>query len=99
MSVYEARVVLQDSVGLHARPAALVVQEANKFKCTIRLSKEGGGEVDGKSILGIMSMNVGRGATVTIRTEGEDAHEAIVHIVALLTGTLEGESYSVVRRQ
>ncbi len=99
MSVYEAKVVLQDSVGLHARPAALVVQEANKFKCTIRVSKEGGREVDGKSILGIMSLNAGRGATVTIRAEGEDAHEAIVHIVALLTGTLEGEGDSVVRKE
>lgn len=65
--------------GLHARPAAKLAQEAQKFSSTIQLSM-GDQVVDAKSILDILSLAAGRGCGLEISAEGLDAEEAVEHL-------------------
>jgi catabolite repression HPr-like protein len=62
--------------GLQARPAALFVQEANRFSSDIFLEKDGK-KVNAKSIMGLMSLAVGSGVTIDIVADGEDEASAI----------------------
>ena len=57
--------------GIHARPATLLVQAASKFNSDINLEYKGK-SVNLKSIMGVMSLGVGQGASVTITTDGAD---------------------------
>lgn len=68
---------------LHARPAALVVSACGRYRSQIRLLAEGRA-VDGRSILGLMSLGAPVGATVTVRAEGEDEAEAAAEIARVL---------------
>lgn len=86
--VVEKTVVIKNKQGLHARPAALFVQIANKFDSDIIVSK-GKTKVNGKSIMGIMMLEAGRGAKVTIITKGEDAQQAITELENLLLSDIE----------
>jgi len=70
------RLHIRNRQGLHARPAALFVQVANRFKATIRVRK-GRQEVDGKSIMGLLTLAASRGTTIEVTTKGADAHEAM----------------------
>ncbi|MEH7501347.1 HPr family phosphocarrier protein [Neobacillus drentensis] len=62
--------------GLQARPAALFVQEANRFSADIFLEKDGK-KVNAKSIMGLMSLAVGSGVMIDIVADGEDEASAI----------------------
>lgn len=62
--------------GLHARPAALFVQQANKFTSDVFVEKSGK-SVNAKSIMGIMSLAISKGTEITIRAEGSDADRAV----------------------
>ena len=75
-------VCVLDDMGLHARPAARLAQEAQKFASDIHLVA-GGQEVDAKSILDILTLAVGSGTTLTLRARGEDAREAVEHLERL----------------
>lgn len=86
--VVEKTVVIKNRQGLHARPAALFVQIANKFDSEITISK-GKTKVNGKSIMGIMMLEAGKGAKVTIVTRGEDAEQAMVELENLLLSDIE----------
>jgi len=86
--VVEKIVVIKNKQGLHARPAALFVQIANKFDSDVMVSK-GKIKVNGKSIMGIMMLEAGRGAKVTITTKGEDAQQAITELETLLLSDIE----------
>ncbi len=72
-------VCVLDESGLHARPAARLAQEAQKFGADIRLVA-GGQEVDAKSILDILTLAVGAGTRVALRATGEDAAAALDHL-------------------
>lgn len=65
--------------GIHARPATLLVQAASKFASDVTLSYQGK-DVNLKSIMGVMSLGVGQGADVTIKTEGADEEVAMTTI-------------------
>jgi len=86
--VVEKTVVIKNKQGLHARPAALFVQIANKFDSDVIVSK-GKAKVNGKSIMGIMMLEAGRGSKVTITTKGEDAQQAITELENLLLSDIE----------
>ena len=86
--VVEKTVVIKNKQGLHARPAALFVQIANKFDSDVTVSK-GKVKVNGKSIMGIMMLEAGRGSKVTITTKGEDAQQAITELENLLLSDIE----------
>ncbi|SFS32323.1 HPr family phosphocarrier protein [Marininema halotolerans] len=72
----ERIVTVHLKTGLHARPAALFVQEANKYTSEIFVSKENK-KVNAKSIMGIMSLAVSHGSEITISADGSDAEQAI----------------------
>jgi len=84
----EKTIVIRNEQGLHARPAALFVQIANKFDCEIVLSK-GKKKVNGKSIMGIMMLEAGKGSKVTIAAKGDDAEQALKDLEALLTSAAD----------
>ena len=86
--IVERTVVIKNKQGLHARPAALFVQMANKFDCDITISK-GKLKVNGKSIMGIMMLEAGKGSKVTVSAKGENAEEAISELEKLLLSETE----------
>ena len=67
---------VKNKVGLHARPAAVFVQTATKFKSNITVEKDGK-IVNAKSILGVLSLGAEQGAVITITAEGEDEKEVL----------------------
>lgn len=75
--------VVCDPVGLHARPATILVNQASKFTSDIKLVYNGK-EVNLKSIMGVMSLGVPTKATVEVIAEGDDAKDAIVSIETAL---------------
>ena len=74
--------------GLHARPAALFVQLAKTFQSRITV-KKGRKVVDGKSIMGLLTLAAGRGARIVVLTDGPDAAEALERLVELVTKPLD----------
>ena len=86
--VIEKAVLIKNKQGLHARPAALFVQIANKFDSDVTVIK-GKTKVNGKSIMGIMMLEAGRGSKVTVITKGEDAEIAMAELEALLLSDIE----------
>lgn len=83
LSALEQEVTIKNRLGLHARPAALFVQMANKFKSDISVIKDKE-EVNGKSIMGIMMLAAGQGTVLKIRADGPDAEAALQAIVSLV---------------
>ncbi|OXS79393.1 HPr family phosphocarrier protein [Domibacillus enclensis] len=79
----EKTVQVQLKSGLQARPAALFVQEANRFNAEIFLEKDGK-KINAKSIMGIMSLALSNGEEVTISAEGRDSEEAVNTMAALV---------------
>ncbi len=84
----EKKVVIRNKLGLHARPAAMFVQIANKYDCDIRV-KRGSREVNGKSIMGILMLAAGRGSKVLLKAEGPDAEAAMAELEKLLSGEFD----------
>jgi catabolite repression HPr-like protein len=72
----EKQIEVKLKSGLQARPAAQFVQEANRFTSDVFLEKDGK-KVNAKSIMGLMSLAVSSGATITISVEGHDEVEAL----------------------
>lgn len=83
--IFERKFTIKNKLGLHARPAALLVQTANRFKSNIEILKDGE-TVNGKSIMGIMTLAAGVGSEILIRINGEDAEAAMQEIAKLIDG-------------
>lgn len=79
----EVTLTIRNKVGLHARPAALFVQTANRFKSKVVAAREGR-EVNAKSILSVLSLGADQGAVVMVSAEGEDETQAIEAICLLV---------------
>lgn len=75
----EMKMLVTHKVGLHARPASVFVQTANKYaaKITVQNLTAGGNAVDAKSILMILTLGVGHDHEISIRAEGVDAESAV----------------------
>jgi len=78
----EKEIVVKNKLGLHARPSALFVRQASKFKSDITLIKDGV-EVNGKSIMGLMMLAAEMGSKIIIRANGEDEEKALDALVTL----------------
>lgn len=76
-----------DSLGIHARPAGLLVKLAASYKSQVIITKEGK-EVNAKKILGVMSLGVKKNQTVTVKANGEDEDAAIEALSAFLKENL-----------
>ena len=75
--------LVQNKMGIHARPAAMIVRVTNKFKADVHVEKEDE-QVNGKSIMGLMMLAAGLGSKLTVICEGADADKAIVEIEQLI---------------
>jgi phosphotransferase system HPr (HPr) family protein len=84
MKTAEKKIIIRNKQGLHARPAAVFVQLANKFDSSITVKKDQQ-EVNGKSIMGILMLAAERGSSITIIAQGPDAQEAIEQLISLVT--------------
>lgn len=82
------KVVLNNEDGLHARAAALFVQVANKFSSNVYIEFDGK-KVNGKSIIGVMSLGAFTGEEITITTNGVDEKEAIEELTNLLVNDMK----------
>ena len=87
MPIAKRTVSIVHRQGLHARPAALFVQLAKQFACRVTV-KKGRKIVDGKSIMGLLTLAAGPGARVAIVTDGADAAEALERLTTLVTSPL-----------
>ena len=76
-------VTIQNSVGLHARPATFFVQKANSYKCSIWVEKEDC-RVNAKSLLGVLSLGISKGSAITLIADGNDEAEAVDALVTLV---------------
>ena len=74
--------VVQNKMGIHARPAAMIVRVTNKFKSDVFVEKDEE-QVNGKSIMGLMMLAAGKGSRVKFIVTGEDAAQMLVEIDAL----------------
>ncbi len=76
-------VTINNQVGLHARPATFFIQKANEFKSSIWIEKDER-RVNAKSLLGVLSLGIVKGTTVTLVADGADEQEAIDTLTALI---------------
>lgn len=83
----EQTIAIANKIGLHARPAALLVKTAAAFKSEVALIKDGK-SVNAKSMLAVMSAGVKAGETVTIQVTGEDEEQALEAVVTLIQNGL-----------
>lgn len=83
MPLVNKKVTVKSKQGLHARPAALFVQLANKFESAITV-KKGKETVNGKSIMGILMLAAGHDSQITIEANGDDAEAAIAELEKLV---------------
>ena len=77
--------IISNQSGMHARPAAAFVKMANKFKAEITVTKDGD-SVNGKSIMGLMTLAAAKGTRLVIETNGDDAESAADAIQSLIEG-------------
>ena len=84
-------VTITNNIGLHARPATFFIQKANSYKSSVWIEKEDR-KINAKSLLGVLSLGIAKGMTVTIIAEGIDETEAINGLANLInTGFAEFE--------
>jgi phosphocarrier protein HPr len=81
---------IKNKLGLHARPAALFVQLTNKYKSSVKVSKDNE-EVNGKSIMGLMMLAAEQGSQITIIVEGEDAQQLLDKIEEMIAHKFDEE--------
>ena len=78
-----AELTIANKLGLHARAAAKLTQTASSFHSEVWLTRNGR-RVNAKSIMGVMMLAAGKGASITVEAEGRDADEAVAAIRALV---------------
>jgi phosphotransferase system HPr (HPr) family protein len=83
LNVYEKIVVIENKLGLHARPAALFVELASRFDSDIMIEKDGN-TVNAKSIMGIMMLAAACGSKLKISAEGDDCKKAVSALEKLI---------------
>jgi|TARA_B100000809_G_scaffold259063_1_gene303348 phosphocarrier protein len=87
----EKKVTVNNELGIHARPATLLVQAASRFEADIFLTKGDVSRINGKSIMGVMMLAAELGAEVLVETEGTDAQAALDAVAELLGNDFEGQ--------
>lgn len=78
---------IKDAMGIHARPAGLLVKEVGKYQSKISLTKDGK-TVDAARLMAVMSLGVKQGQTITVTAEGDDEEAAVSGIQAFLEANL-----------
>lgn len=83
--MYTQNVTINNEVGLHARPATFFIQKANEFKSGIWVEKDEH-RVNAKSLLGVLSLGITKGTTITLLADGSDEKEAVAALSELVSG-------------
>jgi phosphocarrier protein HPr len=83
MARLERTFLIVNTLGLHARAAAQLVQTANRFRSDIRVEKDGT-QVNGKSIMGVLTLAAAKGAQILVSCEGEDAESGMEALSRLI---------------
>ena len=81
-------VVIINSSGLHARPATFFIQKANSFKSTIWVEKDDR-RVNAKSLLGVLSLGIAKGMSITLIADGQDEEKALNGLEELIKADFE----------
>ena len=81
--MYTKNAVVNNQVGLHARPATFFIQKANEFKCSIWVEVEER-RVNAKSLLGVLSLGIVKGTEITLIANGSDEEDAVEALCELL---------------
>ena len=82
-------VTITNNIGLHARPATFFIQKANTYKSSVWIEKDDR-KVNAKSLLGVLSMGIAKGMTVTLIADGQDETTAVDGLAQLIqTGFVE----------
>ncbi len=81
-------VTIQNNVGLHARPATFFIQKANSYKASVWVEKDDR-RVNAKSLLGVLSLGIVKGMTVTLIADGTDESEALEGLADLIATGFE----------
>jgi phosphocarrier protein len=84
----EQKVKVTNRAGIHARPAALLVQKITNFKSTVYIEK-GNDRINAKSIMGVITLGAAYGTELTIKAEGEDEVQAVEALVRLFESKFE----------
>jgi phosphocarrier protein len=74
---------IKNELGLHARAAAMLVKTSNKYKAKLTLTKDDQ-QVNGKSIMGVLTLAAAKGSRITLEAEGEDASEMLEELTQLI---------------
>ena len=82
--MYVKDVTVQNQVGLHARPATFFIQKANEFKSSIWVEKDER-RVNAKSLLGVLSLGIGKGTAINLIADGPDEKEAVEALIELIS--------------
>ncbi len=90
MATAEKMVTVKNRAGIHARPAALIAQTANKYASEILIEKDDT-TINAKSIMGVITMAAGYNTVLTVKAEGSDAQEAVEAINQLFENKFEEE--------
>lgn len=83
MARVEQTFVIVNTLGLHARAAAQLVQVANRYRSSVYVEKDGV-EVNGKSIMGVLTLAAGKGTRIKIICEGDDGDAALATLATLI---------------
>ena len=86
----QRELVVINKLGIHARPAALFVKAASRFSSNVLVEKDGE-QINGKSIMGLMMLAAGPGSKLQVICEGEDCHQALDEIEALVKRKFDEE--------
>ena len=89
-TVSNCEVRIKNAEGVHARPANLFVQMANRYESSVEIVKDGV-RVDGKSILGILTLAAEQGSELRIEARGPDAHDAVKSLAELVERGFEDQ--------
>lgn len=81
-------VTIQNNVGLHARPATFFIQKANTYRSSIWVEKDDR-RVNAKSLLGVLSLGIVQGMSITLIADGADEEQALDGLSALVTSKFE----------
>lgn len=81
--MFSKEVIVNNQVGLHARPATFFIQRANEFKSSLWIEKDAR-KVNAKSLLGVLSLGITKGTKITVLADGVDEEDAANSLVALV---------------
>lgn len=86
----EKEITIVNRLGMHARPSAMFVRIASRYRCEVWVEKAGE-NVNGKSIMGLMMLAAGQGSKLLVRCEGADADKAMQDLEQLIAGKFNEE--------